>query len=54
MKKSAYTAPYSEITRWETEDIITTSGEQLNAMDNVVANIGDTNYTEKVSYEALK
>lgn len=52
MKKSSYIAPVVEITKWKTEDVITTSG--LASVTNVVSAIGDSNVTRSVNYTELK
>ena len=49
MKKITYHTPVVEITRWNTQDIITTSGNTLKRHDaSVVSNLGDSNVTVSV------
>jgi hypothetical protein len=54
MKKLSYTAPVVEITKWQTEDVITTSGGLVKAGTDVVASVGDSNVTRSISYGDLK
>lgn len=55
MKKLAYTAPVVEITKWEKQDIITTSGlETISVSEGVVASLGDANVTAKIDYKSLQ
>lgn len=51
MKKLAYETPIVEVTKWNTSDIITTSG--LTASDTILSasNIGDTNSTAVIDYK---
>ena len=55
MKKLAYTAPVVEITKWEKQDIITTSGlETISVSEGVVASLGDAHVTAKIDYKSLQ
>lgn len=53
MRKSAYTTPAVEITKWESQDIITTSGLVQNS-SSIVAEVGDSNVTASVVFGELK
>lgn len=53
MKKLAYTTPVVEVTKWESQDIITTSGLVSVSVDTV-STIGDANVTASVSYDDLQ
>jgi hypothetical protein len=55
MKKLSYTAPSVEVTRWESQDIITTSvAAGLTADATSVAKIGDSNVTVSKDFADLQ
>ncbi len=53
MKKNTYIVPHVEITMWNSQDIITTSGETLSLDATSIANVGDGNYTVQKSYNDI-
>lgn len=52
MKKLVYTVPVVEVTKWEAEDIITTSG-LVQVAPNTISTIGDDHVTATVDYNEL-
>ena len=50
MEKLVYKTPSVQITKWSSQDIITTSGKGLAYIDNVVSAVGDDNVTKTISY----
>ena len=53
MKKSVYSTPVVEVTKWSSQDIITTSGLVQNA-STIVAEVGDKNLTASLDFGYLK
>ena len=52
MQKLTYTTPVVEVSKWEAQDIITTSGIVTDTTS--VSTIGDSNTTASVAYGDLK